>query len=93
MSAHETRKTVATVALATILAASPLVPGQARQAGRSNHRAFSWLQNPITWMAAAALGIDTTPTPTPSLPVPSVAPSDGTDQGWSVDPLGAPAPK
>lgn len=91
MSAHDTRKTVAAVALATILAASPVLPGKARQAGRF-HGAFSWLESPITWMAAA-LGITTTETPAPTGPVPSVGPSDGTDQGWSVDPMGGPSPK
>ena len=88
MSAHETRKTIVTVALATILATAPLAPGRSRQAGRF-HNASSWLQNPITWVAAA-LGLETsqTPTPAPSGPATSsAAPSDG--RGFTVDPNGS----
>lgn len=86
MSAHATRKTVATVALAAILAASPALPGRSRQASRSH--LFSWLPSPLTWVAAA-LGITNTtnPAPTPAGPVTSVAPPlDG--RGWSIDPMG-----
>ena len=88
MSAHDTRKTVVTVALAAILAASPALPGRSRQASASRPHLLSWLPSPLTWVAAA-LGITTAtnPTPTPDGPVTSTAPPpDG--RGWSIDPMG-----
>jgi hypothetical protein len=86
MSVHQTRKTVAAVALATILAASPIATGKARPVGHS-HNAFSWLQNPISWVAAA-LGLATPQPPIPSGPITdsSGAPADG--RGFEIDPMG-----